>query len=237
LRSLRSRIRAFALAACVLAGLCTDAWAFPPYRSTDADTAEPGQLEVRLGLLLVEREDDDNAYSSPLLRMNVGLPKNLELITEFEFRADEGRFGDGAAGLKWVPLRRSWSFGVETLALLPVSPEHTGSGVESQLLATFRREDLRIHLNAGGFYDGRPRETEHGWRASTLGELQVGRFRPGLELFAKQVGSESVEVQLGTGVIAQLGPVDIRAGLHAGLTSRAPDFVANLWVTWSWTLW
>ncbi len=237
LHRLRWRIRAFALGACALGGLSTDAVAFPPYRSTDADTAEPGKLEVRLGLLRVEREDDDNAYSSPLLRTNLGLPKNLELITEFEFRADEGRFGDGAAGLKWVPVRSSWSFGVETLALLPVSSEHSGSGVESQLLATFRRKDFLIHINAGGFYDARPSETEHGWRASTLSELQIGRFRPGLEVFAKQVHSEPVQVQLGAGVIAQLGSIDVRTGVHAGLASQAPDFVASLWVTWKWALW
>ena len=104
MRLLRWRIRTLALVVCALGGLRTDAVAFPPYRSTDADTAEPGKLEVRLGLLRVEREDDDNAYSSPLLRTNLGLPKKLELITEFEFRADEGRFGDGAAGLKWAPV-------------------------------------------------------------------------------------------------------------------------------------
>lgn len=237
MRLLRWRIRTFALTACALGGLSTDAVAFPPYRSTDADTAEPGKLEVRLGLLGVEREDDDNGYSSPLLRINLGLPKNLELITEFEFRADESRFGDGAAGLKWVPVRGSWSFGLESLALLPVSSKHSGSGVESQLLATFRRKDFRFHINAGGFYDGRPSETEHGWRASSLSELQISRFRPGFEIFAKQVYAEPVQVQLGAGVIAQLGPIDVRTGVHAGLTSQAPDFVASLWVTWKWTLW
>ena len=61
LRFFRWKIRRFALGACVLGGLSADAVAFPPYRSTDADTAEPGELEVRLGLLRVEREDDDNA--------------------------------------------------------------------------------------------------------------------------------------------------------------------------------
>ncbi len=165
-------MRAVTLGACALGGLSTDAVAFPPYRSTDADTAEPGKLEVRLGLLRVEREDDDNAYSSPLLRTNLGLPKNLELITEFEFRADEDRFGDGAAGLKWVPVRGSWSLGLETLALLPVSSEHSGSGVESQLLATFRRKDFRIHINAGGFYDARPSEIEGHRRRVCLQLLQ-----------------------------------------------------------------
>jgi len=34
-----------------------------------------------LGLLRVERENDDNAYSSPLLRTNLRLPEDLELLT------------------------------------------------------------------------------------------------------------------------------------------------------------
>ncbi len=214
-----------------------NAWGFPPYRSTDADTAAPGKLEVRLGLLGIERDDNDNAYSSPLLRVNLGLPKNLELISEFEYRADESRFGDGAAGFKWVPLRGSWSVGVETLALLPVSSEQNGTGVESQLLATFRRKDFQLHLNAGGFYDARPSDNEHGWRASALCELRKGRLRPGIELFAKDVHSERIQVQAGAGIIVDVGPVDVRTGIHAGLTSRAPDLTASLWVTWKWSLW
>ncbi len=238
MRSLAWRIRGLALGVCTFAVLGTEhAWGFPPYRSTDADTAEPGKLEVRLGLLSVEREDDNNAYLSPLLRVNLGLPKNLELISEFEYRADEGRFGDGAAGFKWVPLRGSWSLGVETLVLLPVSSDQSGSGVESQLVATFRRKDFQLHLNAGGFYDARPSDNERGWRASTLAELRRGRLRPGLELFAKQVHSERVQVQAGAGVIVDVGRFDVRTGVHAGLTSEAPDLTASLWMTWKWPLW
>ncbi len=40
--------------------------------------------------------------------------------------------------------------------------------MESQLLATFGKDPLRLHLNAGGFYDARPANAEHGWRASAL---------------------------------------------------------------------
>jgi hypothetical protein len=231
-------LRRLALVVCPLAALAAaNAWGFPPYRSTDADTAEPGALEVRLGLLRVEREDHDNAYSSPLLRVNLGLPKNLELISEFEYRSDEGHFGDGAIGVKWVPLRSPISLGIETLVLLPVASGQNGSGVESQLLATFRRKGFLLHLNAGGFYDARPSENEEGWRGSALAEIRKGRFRPGLELFAKQVHSESVQVQAGAGLIAFLGPIDVRTGVHGGLTSEAPDFTASLWMTWKWPLW
>ncbi len=60
----------FAVAGFVLCELWapTRGWAFPPYRSTDADTAEEGVVEVRGGLLGIERESQKNAYFSPLHR-------------------------------------------------------------------------------------------------------------------------------------------------------------------------
>ena len=211
--------------------------AFPPYRSTDADTAEIGTLELRLGLLRVEREDGDGAYASPLLRANLGLSEDVEIISEFEYRADERRVGDGAVGFKWVPLRSTWSVGVETLALLPVSSRHDGAGVESQLLVTYDADPFQLHLNAGGFYDARPSDNERGWRASVLAELDWGRFRPGIELFAKEVHGEHTIVQAGPGILVDVGPFDVRSAVHLGLTSEAPDFVASLWVSWKWPLW
>ena len=219
--------------------LCASAaGAFPPYRSTDAETAEAGELELRLGLGKVEREDGDNAYASPLLRTNLGLIRNLEFISEFEYDADEGRLGDGAAGFKGVHfLSPSFRVGVETLALLPVSSSLSGVGVESQLLATLRRDDLLLHLNAGGFYDPRHRKTERGWRASVLTELRRGRWRPGLELFGKQVHGEPTQLQAGPGVIVDVGPFDVRTAVHFGLTSAAPDFRATLWISWKWRVW
>ena len=221
---------ATALLACATCCIAAPAWAFPPYRSTDADTADPGTLEVRLGLVRVARdEDQDNAYESPLLRINLGLPRSFELISEFAYLPKGERVGDAAVGFKWVPLRRWFSVGVETLALLPVSSDDDGAGVESQLLATFGEDDLRLHLNAGGFYDARPADAEHGWRASALAEYQWGRFRPGLELFAKQVRSESLRVEV--------GPVDLRTALHVGLTREAPDLIGSLWLSWKWPIW
>ena len=50
--------------------------------------------------------------------MNLGLPKRLELVTEGEWSATDGRLADAAMGLKWVPFLDSFSFGIEALALL-----------------------------------------------------------------------------------------------------------------------
>lgn len=187
-------------------------------------------LEARLGLLRVQREHSETTYSSPLVRSNLGLPGNAEIVTEFEFRADEGEAADAALGFKWVPFLRPVSVGVETLALLPVSEDNHGGGVESQLVVTARHQRLLLHLNGGGFHDERPSDAESGWRSSVLGELRLDRLRPGLEVFAKQVEGGAVQVSAGCGVIADTGPIELRIGIEGGITDEAPDLRGNLWI-------
>ena len=230
----RLRCRLIVLAAFILAIHAPPAGAFPPYKTTDADTADPYTLELRLGLLQATRGGGKTEYASPLLRANFGLPNKLELISEFEYLPEEDEFGDGAVGFKWAPLQGTPSFGIETLALLPVRDGDSGVGVESQLVATWHRpgERLRVHINAGGFHDPRGADTDNGWRASALMELMGNSaFRPGMELFAKQISGEDADVRLGVGVIKDVGPFEIRTALHAGLTDEAPDVVFNLWLS------
>lgn len=206
--------------------------AFPPYRSTDADTADPYTLELRVGLIKVNQKDGDTEVAAPLLRANFGLPNKFELISEFEYLPEDGEFGDGAAGFKWVPLFGStWSFGIETLALLPVRPGDDDIGVEAQLLGTFWSERYRLHVNAGGFHDARVSRSEDGWRASFLAEFPREGYRPGIELFAKKVENESTDVRAGVGIIYDIGSFDIRTALHVGLTDEAPDVSFNLWIS------
>lgn len=207
------------------------AWAFPPYRDTDAETADPWTLEVRLGLLSIERDVGENEYSSPLLRVNFGLPHRVEIVSEAEYLPEHDRLGDAALGFKWVPFLEATSVGVEVLALLPISTEW-GAGVESSLLATIRAgEILRTHLNLSGFHDARMTPAESGWKGGAIAELRWGLVRPGLELFAKQVVEAPVQIVGGVGVIVTIGPIDVRTGVHAGLTPEAPDVRASLWVT------
>jgi hypothetical protein len=188
--------------------------------------------------LRLERERRENAYASPLLRFNLGLPDNREFVSEFEYRPDEGKVADAAVGFKWVPLMRALSVGVETLVLLPVSsPKNKGAGVESLLLATLRVHALRVHVNAGGFYDARPAESEHGWKSGGIVEVQQGRFRPGVEVFAKQACGQPLEVQGGPGLILALGPFDLRIGLHVGLTAEAANLTSTFWITSKFPLW
>jgi hypothetical protein len=217
--------------ALVLSGAVAPAWAFPPYRSTDADTADPWTIEGRFGLIRLKHDAGTNEYASPLLRVNFGFPYHIELVSEFEYLPEEARVGDAAIGFKWIPLMDMASLGVELLALLPVS-EEGGAGFESSLLATYRVGELfRTHVNVAGFYDARPSPAEWGWKAGAIGELRVSAFRPGLEVFAKRVFGEPVQLLAGPGVIVKLGPVDVRSGVHFGLTQEAADVTASLWVT------
>lgn len=209
------------------------AGAFPPYKTTDADTADPRSLELRLGLAQVEWEADTTEYTGPLLRANLGLSNKVELISEFEYRLGEGEFGDGAAGMKWAPIQGAVSFGIEALALLPVRPGDSGVGVESQLLATWRRPDdkVRVHMNAGGFHDPRGDQTINGWRASVLTEFNAGSYRPGIELFVRRKEGQDADLRLGAGVIKSAGRFELRSAVHVGVTRQAPDVVFNFWVS------
>ena len=209
------------------------AFAFPPYRTTDADTADPYVLEVRLGLVKLERDNGKTETITPLLRANYGLPEHAEIISEFEYNPSKNKLEDGAVGFKWVPFPGNAGIGIETLVLLPVNRSLNGLGVESQLLATYRWDSIRIHVNAGGFSDPRGAVTETGWRASSLVEIPAGASRFGLELFAKNTTRERTDVRAGAGLTHDFGGFEVRTGVHFGLTENAPDIGVSLWISTS----
>lgn len=230
-------VRACVALMAALAGMPTIAYAFPPYRSTDAGTADPHEVELRLGVMEIERDSGRTELLSPLLQANLGLPNGLELISELEYSPRGEGLKDGALGAKWAtPVSDTLSIGVETLALAPVSRSTSGLGVESALLATIRTERYELHLNAGGFHDPRAGPAESGWRASALVEIPRRDHRVGLELFATDSSRGRTDVRAGAGLIYELGRFDVRTGVHVGLTPAAPDVGMNLWLTTSFPL-
>lgn len=114
--------------------------AFPPYRTTDADTPGAGMLELRLGLLKIQRRDSTSKRRTPLMRTNIGTDAHYENISEFEYLPDEHRVEEGALGFKWPRLDDGFGIGVEALALLPMNSTLSGAGIESQFLVTFQQE-------------------------------------------------------------------------------------------------
>jgi hypothetical protein len=208
--------------------------AFPPYRTTDAETAGDETLEARIGLLRIQVEDSHSTRKTPLSRINYGIGSHFEVISELEYAIDEHQMDEGALGFKWARLGEGRGIGVETLLLLPVRSELDGAGIESQFLRTWQQERSRVHLNAGAFYDPRGTETERGWRASALAEFPRDRLRPGVELFIRDSDTTDTRLQAGVGLIASLPRVEIRSGLHIGLNDAAPDLEASIWLSWKW---
>lgn len=227
-RSIAAQWRAACLTAVLF--LSAPALAFPPYRSTDADTADPYALELRLGSELAV-EDGESEILVPRLRANFGLPGKIEFISELEYLPEAHELADGALGLKVVP----WVFdrasiGIEALALLPVNPSMHGLGAEIQALASLKTGPGVLHLNAGGSRDGRAGGVARAWRASGLYEVRLDHLRIGVELFAKDSNRRATDARAGAGAIYDLGAFDLRTGVHAGLTRAAPDVSFNLWI-------
>lgn len=210
------------------------AQAFPPYRTTDAETAGDETLEARIGLLRIQVRDSHSTRRTPLSRINYGMGPHFEVISELEYAIDEHEIDEGALGFKWAKLENGRGFGVETLILLPVRSELDGAGIESQVIRTWQQERSRLHVNAGAFYDPRGPSTERGWRASALVELPRDRLRPGVELFVRDSKTTDTQMQAGVGLIASLPRVEIRTGLHVGLNDAAPDLEASIWLSWKW---
>jgi len=209
-------------------------YAFPPYKTTDAETAGDHTLEARIGLLRLQVRDSHSTRTTPLSRINYGIGPRFEVISELEYAIDEHELDEGALGFKWAKLESGRGFGVETLIVLPVRPELGGSGIESQVIRTWQQDRSRVHVNAGGFYDPRNDVTERGWRASALAEFPRGRLRPGVELFVRDSDTSDTRMQLGVGLIASLERVEIRTGLHVGLNDAAPDIEGSVWLSWKW---
>jgi len=229
----RRGVRAL-LTVSLLAGGTQAANAFPPYRTTDAETAGDDTLEARIGLLRLQVRDSHSTRSMPLSRINYGIGPHFEVISELEYAIDEDELEEGALGFKWAKLENGRGFGVETLILLPVRSELDGVGIESQVIRTWQQERARVHVNAGAFYDPRESSTERGWRASALAEFPRGRLRPGVELFVRDSDATDTRMQAGVGLIATLERVEIRTGLHVGLNDAAPDLEASVWLSWKW---
>ena len=207
---------------------------FPPYKTTDAETAGNDTLETRIGLLRLLVRDSHSTRRTPLSRINYGIGPHFEVISELEYAIDERELDEGALGFKWAKLENGRGFGVETLALLPVRSELDGAGIESQVIRTWQQDRRRVHMNAGAFYDPRGGSTERGWRASALAEFPRDRLRPGVELFVRDSNITDTRMQAGVGLIASLERVEIRTGLHFGLNDAAPDLEASVWLSWKW---
>ena len=78
LRHARRGVRALAGGLLPSDGRNAAACAFPPYRTTDAETAGDDTLEARIGLLRLQVRDSHSTRSTPLSRINYGIGPHLK---------------------------------------------------------------------------------------------------------------------------------------------------------------
>lgn len=206
------------------------AFGFPPYQSTDAETATPGSVETRFGGQW-DHQQGSATYSSPLVNINFGLPHDLEIVSELWYQPGVSRVANAATGIKWVPYTSDTiGYAIETIAHLPTT-QNSNAGVESTLITTMRRDNLLLHINVGGFTDPSPLTNGTGWTTGVLTEVLIGRFRPGLEFFLKKIDSQEIQATMTAGLITEFQHFDVRMGLTTGFTRTTPDISANLWVS------
>ena len=60
------------------------ALAFPPYKTTDAETAGANAVEFRLGLLEIEKTGSNSERQTPLANLNFGMGPHFEINSELE---------------------------------------------------------------------------------------------------------------------------------------------------------
>ncbi|MBI5814841.1 MAG: hypothetical protein HZB29_04440 [Nitrospinae bacterium] len=207
-----------------------NSYAFPPYNSTDAGTADTWAIEWRLGSSHSSDNDGENHANSLLARFNVGLPSHLEIISEFKYGGAPVKLDEMGMGLKWVPLHGAVNMGVEVLIAPPLEGENR-AGVEAVYLASVYWGSWAMHMNAGGFSDERPARPERGWKAGYIIENDFGVLRPGAEIFGKGAESGESQAYAGFGVIIPIEAFDMRCGFDWGLNAASSAFIANIWVT------
>ena len=91
----------------LLAG-AESAHAFPPYRTTDAETAGDDTLEARIGLLRLQVRVSHSNRRTPLSRVNYGVGPHFEVISELEYAIDVASCAElsRAQRLLWTSARK-----------------------------------------------------------------------------------------------------------------------------------
>lgn len=243
-------------AAFVVAGsLLTLAWALPavayrPFDGTDADVAEPREIELELGPIGYQREASEHLLVAPSVVLNYGLAPRFEAVLEGRQQwalasSHQAEFEHAALSLKSL-LRegsmqgaRGVSVAVETGALLPGTERRFGLHVAS--IFSWCWPALTLHLNVGNDL-----LTSVHYAASTSLILEgptAWAVRPVTEVFfEREFGSpkltHGLEESLLVGAIARVNDAwTFDAGLRHGRLDGVLLQEARLGLTWAFNAW
>ncbi len=216
--------------------------AYRPFDSTDADVADPNELEVELGYFTVEHSGAEDTFVMPQLVLNYGLTSTLEVIGEFDVEKPSGKKAeivDAAVLLKGL-LRegalqdqQGISVAVEAGVLIP-STGNDRFGVEGIAIVSGSLSRFTYHLNFGGGLD-----KEAGQTFTILGAILEYPVRPNLRLVG-EINGERVKGKAAenSGLIGFIweSPSSGDAfdgGIRWGTSSAVPDWELTLGWTFS----
>jgi len=221
------------------------AHAYRPFSSTDADVADPGELEVELGYFTVERTGSEDTFVIPQLVFNFGLTDTLEVIAEFDVEDPpdgKAEVVDGAVFLKGVLKQgilqdqSGVSFAYEAGVLIP----STGSdryGAEAIGILSGSFSEFTYHLNFGGGVD-----TTAGQEFGVWGTILEYPLRPSLRLVGEINGEVSRDERPENSALVGFiwespsSGNSFDGGIRWGLSSVTPDWELTLGWTFSFQI-
>jgi hypothetical protein len=221
------------------------AHAYRPFASTDADVADPRELETELGYFAVEHVGGEDSFIIPQFVFNYGLTSTLEVIGEFEVEklpSESAEIVDAAVLLKGILRqgvlqdRQGLSFAYEAGALIP----STGTdrfGVEAIGIVSGTFSRFTYHLNFGGGLD-----RAAGQEFTVWGAILEYPFRPNLRLVG-EINGETVKGERpdNSGLLGFIweSPSTGNAfdgGIRWGISSVASDWELTLGWTFSFSI-
>jgi hypothetical protein len=197
-----------------LACATPSAFAYRPFDGTDANVADPGEVELEIGYLGYVRDHDGRSLNVPALVANIGLEGKGELVIEGKALT---RLGD-APGVRRIQLddvaisfkqvhrngvlqeERGPSVATECGLLLP-SNSGERAGLACAVIASQHWRAATTHINAS---ISRNRESRWQQFAGGIVEgLSAGNVRPVAEFFSSHASGEGRTDSMLLGLIWQ----------------------------------
>lgn len=184
----------------ILAMCSTTALAYRPFDGTDANVANPGELELELGYLGYLREGQSNSVIAPAAVINIGLEEDRELIlegrvkTQLRDQADTRRTVLDNVAFSFKQVHRSGvlqdragpSIASECGVLLP-SLQGEKIGATCDAILSQRWSAATVHFNVA-----LTRNREGNWEQFAGGIFEggtIGKMKPVLELFTDHISA------------------------------------------------
>lgn len=217
------------------------AYAFRPFKSTDADVVAMHEVEVEFGALTVERDDGETGYVAPSVVLNYGLLDTLELVGEFELEkppdeswevADPGIFLKALLKRGVLQDQSGVSVAIEAGALLPTSrDDEKDVGAEAVVIASGVFAPFLYHINLGG---GVGRAGDAFWKWGAISEVPISNR---LTLVGEIAGEDAAGAGSDHSALigARFQPTDsgivFDMGVRRGLTSDSADWAVTAGLT------